>query len=496
MTRLNRHCIQRQIVELAVGAVAEAPALQQQLAGPFWERAVPELEEVFDRVAGPDELLRLDRLELDLGLIDGGDWPSEFRKKLIAELTRSLARFTAASQTDEDAHGGASPRDEPWRQFLFFLAHGRLPWWATAQVGRWNDALSTGSDGDWNALREAILADPRARARLAYSVDDEFLERAIERWTRVPDAARVLEQLTPAHLGTDPRRRWRRGFWMLVLDSVAGGGLRSPVDGRELVADLRMLHAMYDADTAPSSTLAQPGNESREHEGRIRTADNLPEPWRAWWLSLDNAVPFERPAAEPPIDARESKRRAPMDSSLRASAPKKPPLAVEGEAIYLAGAGVVLVHPFLEPLFRERGLLDGKAFRGLEARDRAVQMIGLITFGRVDVQEHDLVLPKVLCGAAIEEPLEPVLLRDDDVAACDALVRAVLQHWTALRSSSPEWLRAQFFLREGKLEEVDSGRRPTIERRAQDVLLARLPWGFGVIVAPWLTDRIFVHWLD
>jgi hypothetical protein len=495
MTRPNRHRIQRQIVELAVGTIAEAPAVQQQLAGAFWDRAVPELEDVFDRAAGPDELLRLDRLELDLGLIGGGDWPSEFRKKLIANLTRSLARFTAASQAHEDGHGG-SPRAEPWRQFLFVLAHGRLPWWATAQVRHWIEVLSTGSDGDWNALRETISSDPRARARLAYAVDDEFLERAIVRWSGVPDAARVLEQLTPAHLGGDRRRQWRRGFWMLVLDSVAGGGLRSSVDGGQLVADLRMLRAMYGTDTGPSSTLPPPDDESGEHEGRFRTVDDLPEPWRAWWLSQDDAAPLERAAAEPPIDARGSKRRAPMDALPRASAPRKARLAVEDEAIYLTGAGVVLVHPFLEQLFRERGLLDGKAFRGLEARDRAVLMIGLITFGRVDVQEHDLVLAKVLCGAAIEEPLEPVPLEDNDVAACDALVRAVLQHWTALRSSSPEWLRAQFFLREGKLEDVDSGRRLTIERRAQDVLLARLPWGFGVVAPPWLTTQVFVHWLD
>ena len=87
-------------------------------------------------------------------------------------------------------------------------------------------------------------------------------------------------------------------------------------------------------------------------------------------------------------------------------------------------------------------------------------------------------------------------LENDDLAACDALLRAVLDHWTALRSSSPEWLRQQFFLREGKLERVDSGYLLTIERRAQDVLLARLPWGCGVVALPWLAERMFVRWLD
>jgi len=496
MTRPNQHRIQRQILELAVGAIAEAPAVQQTLARPFWDSVVPELEEVFDRAAGTDELLRLDRLELDLGRLGGGNWPSEFCKKLIAELTRSLAQFTPVSETDDEDGRGATRRAEPWRQFLFFLTNGRLPWWATAPIGRWNDVLSTRSDADWNALRETVSADSRARARLAYSVDDEFLELAIERWSGVPDAARVLEQLTPAHLGADPRRRWRRGFWMLVLDWVATNGFRSPGGGPQRARDLKMLRAMYDSDIGPSSVPAQPANESREHEGRIRTADDLPEPWRAWWLSQDDTAPLERAATEPRTDARESKRRAPIESSQRASASRKPRLAVEDEVIYLAGAGVILVHPFLELVFRERGLLDGKSFRGLEARDRAVQMMGSITFGRTDVPEHDLVLAKVLCGVSLEEPLEPVLLEDDDLAACEALLRAVLEHWTALRSSSPEWLREQFFLRDGKIEDVDSGRRLTIERRAQDVLLARLPWGFGVVALPWLTEQIFVHWID
>ena len=71
-----------------------------------------------------------------------------------------------------------------------------------------------------------------------------------------------------------------------------------------------------------------------------------------------------------------------------------------------------------------------------------MHLIGLLTFGSVDVPEYELVLAKALCGVALEEPLEPVQLEDDDVAACDALLRAVLEHWTALRSSSPEWLRA------------------------------------------------------
>ena len=468
--------------------------MQQTLARPFWDSVVSELEEVFDRAAGPDQLLRLDRLELDLGTLGGGNWPLEFRKKLIAELTRSFAQVTPVSETDDKGGRGEPRRAEPWRQFLFFLAHGRLPWWATAPLRQWNDVLSTGSDADWNALRETISSDPSARSRLVYSVDDECLDRAIGRWSAVPGAARVMEQLTPSHLRADPRRGWRRGFWVVVLDWVA---TRSPHDGPQLLRDLRMLRAMYESPSARSSTVTQPASEGSGHDGRSRpSASDLPEPWRGWWLSPHDASPSERAATESPAAAGNAQDRAPSVSTPRSRASETTRRAVEDEAIYLSGAGVILVHPFLEQLFRERGLLAGRNFRGLEARDRAVHLIGFLTFGRVEVPEHELVLAKVLCGAALEDPIEPVPLEDDDIAACDALLRAVLGHWTALRSSSPQWLREQFFLREGKLEEVDFGRRLTIERRAQDVLLARLPWGFGVVALPWLTAQMFVHWLD
>lgn len=497
MTRPNRHRIQRQIVELVIGASAEGPAVHKELARPFWDRAVPELEQVFDGAAGPDELLRLDRLEVDLGTIGGGDWPGEFRRKLIAELARSLAQFTAASEADDEDRPSDRRRAEPWRQFLFFLAHGRLPWWGTTPEERWNDLLSKGSDADWNALRETILADPGARSRLVYSVDDELLERAIASWSGVPKAARVLEALTPKRLAADARRQWRRGFWIMVLDCVATGGFRSPRGGLQLLRDLMTLRQMYDPEIGPAAFWRSPGEDGEDGD-RIRAVEDsdLPEPWRGWWLAQGDAAPFERAVPETRADAGPLKGRPPAVPPPRAAAPEKKPRAVEEEAIYLAGAGAILVHPFLEQLFRERGLLEGRSFRGLEARDRAVHLIGFITFGRVEVPEYDLVLAKVLCGVELEEPLEPVQLEDEDVAACDVLLRSVLEHWTVLRSSSPTWLREQFFLREGKLEDVDSGRRLTIERRAQDVLLARLPWGLGVVGLPWLTDRIFVQWLD
>jgi hypothetical protein len=305
----------------------------------------------------------------------------------------------------------------------------------------------------------------------------------------------VLERLTPRPLAADALRQWRRGFWILVLDWVAAGGFRSSRTGPHLLRELMILRDLCDAgqhrraDTPPEDASPRGGRTPAVH-GR-----DLPEPWRGWYLSEDDA-PFERAGSERPSGRDERNARAPGQPFPPARSLLKHSSEAEDEAIYLAGAGIVLVHPFLEQLFQERGLLEGRRFRALEARYRAVHLIGFLTYGRLDVSEHELVLAKALCGLDLEEPLEPVPLDDDDIAGCGALLRAVLEHWTALRSSSPQWLRAQFFLREGKLERVDSGWLLTIERHAQDVLLARLPWGFGVVAPAWMKVQIFVRWLD
>jgi hypothetical protein len=75
------------------------------------------------------------------------------------------------------------------------------------------------------------------------------------------------------------------------------------------------------------------------------------------------------------------------------------------------------------------------------------------------------------------------------------LLGAVLEHWTALRSDSSELLRNEFLQREAKIiiEEFQSTRL-VFERKAQDILLEKLPWNLGVVKIDWRKDLLFVEW--
>ena len=531
-TAANHHRILRQVLELDLDPGVRGPELQEAVARSFWERVVPELVAVFVGAAGLDEILRLDRLEIDLGCFEVTDWEPQFRRRLVEQMARRLAQFRPVPETGNRApEHGESQGPEPLRQFLFFLTHGRLPWWGPKPEKSWPEALLPRFDqAGWTALRQLLRVDPRTRLRLIDHASDTFLASAAEVFADLPETPRVLAHLTPGGLSAPSARQWRRASWTIVLDWVLADGFQS-TRGSELVRDLLQLRDRF------GGLVREGGGPSSRHGAPDRpdgTEDlsSLPQPWREWLKTTqasqrgsqpESARRYSRRTEPGPGEKRplasdlsmecgaqlQGQREAPGQAlgttDARSLAPPfrrdvegRPqfPTPRKDEAIYLEGAGAVILHPFLEELFRGRGLLARRDFRDGTARHRAVHLLGLLSFGREDVPEYELLLAKLLCGLPFEEPLEPTELVDDDRAACDTLLHAVLGHWTALRSGSPDWLRAQFFLREGKLEPVDFGWRLTVERRAQDVLLARLPWGLGVIGLPWMEGRLYVRWTD
>lgn len=491
MAHLNRHRIQRQVVELSLGEGFPTHSTQDVFARAFQEELLPELNAVFDRIADATRLLRLDRMEIDLGTIASSDWRPELRRRLGAELAERLAAYRPEPRAADEAPS-APGAAEPLRQFLYFLRHGRLPWWGEREAAQWGENLSEEMLGS-QALRALLLAESDARWRFIDAFDDARLGSIVARWSGVPHAAELPALLAPANASAQASHRWRRGFWRQVMDAVLENVL--PARGVELLRTLLLARANPhgDSPSAPASTERRGAPDATAPDESL--VDRLPAPWSGWLSEAQRPEMPPEPAHGVRAKAADD-RVIPLASARAKSRETRGPLKQDEEAIYLPGAGAVLLHPFLEMLFRDRGLLAGHDFRDEEARERAVNLLGLLTFGQDQVAEYDLVTAKLLCGFDLERPVSPALFDDDDKRAGDELLGAVLKHWTALRSSSRDWLRAQFFLRDGKLERVDEGFRLTVERRAQDVLISRLPWGLGVIGFPWLKEKIFVHWLD
>jgi hypothetical protein len=164
--------------------------------------------------------------------------------------------------------------------------------------------------------------------------------------------------------------------------------------------------------------------------------------------------------------------------------------------IFVNQSGLVILHPFLQIYFEDVGLLDGDMFRDETAQQTAIYLLHYLATGQTDAPEYELVLPKLLCGWALNEPVtRGQALPETALAEGENMLQAVINYWQVLKSTSPDGLREGFLQREGKLTQMDEGSwRLQVEQKAIDILLGSLPWGLNVVKLPWMESMLMVEW--
>src|SRR5437899_1863875 len=84
----QKHIIKRQIIELTVQGDAEAQRLQAEVSRIYRQRLVPLIDACCTEASHPNQIHRVDRLEIDLGSID----PQRLEEELVAKLMPALRR--------------------------------------------------------------------------------------------------------------------------------------------------------------------------------------------------------------------------------------------------------------------------------------------------------------------------------------------------------------------------------------------------------------------
>jgi len=165
------------------------------------------------------------------------------------------------------------------------------------------------------------------------------------------------------------------------------------------------------------------------------------------------------------------------------------------QRIYVANAGVVIAGPYLPRLFSMLGLTTKGAFTTLDCAHRAVHLIQYIVTGSTATPEPMLVLNKILCGLPVagSVPLE-IDLRTQEKAGIEDMLTAIIAHWKAIGRTSIAGLRESFLQREGRLVFCDDAWRLRVESKCFDMLLDRLPWGYGTVKYPWMKRLLHVDW--
>ncbi len=136
----QQHLIGKTVLELDIGDLADVWSLQEETSRLFQQRAVPEIERLFDRLVSNDQVVRFDQIVIDVGTLDRRVLADEFLSNLLTALNQTLSDAllegrlgdlpTITSQNN-DARGvrRSDRRGADWEVFLYFLQYGRFPWW-------------------------------------------------------------------------------------------------------------------------------------------------------------------------------------------------------------------------------------------------------------------------------------------------------------------------------------------------------------------------------
>ncbi|BAM90275.1 hypothetical protein S58_42900 [Bradyrhizobium oligotrophicum S58] len=554
----QRHAIHRQIVEVTVANAAMAERIGNVVSDVIRDAVTPLLERMFDALTPHAEILRLDRLELDLGRLDLAslqrELPARISAKLPDALRQSAARDQRSGGSSASAQGGRTKPDADAAAMLVithFVATGTLPWWCDGRgrdlVDRAaSEALQRSPASLAHALR-GFVTDPSAMNRLVGHISDATLERIVVALT--PDGADDLRELAllleNISIGDLTPNQTRRARWQGILQAACAGSqpdiVEAALTAMAVAADVPLtsvLAARKDMTATPSSPTAiaarvdelqrlhsAPSRAARSwsqnpvltalHAELLPLAARLPEQDQQAWTDA-----FARLAQTPAGSSYESAlsallqplRQAGLITSVAAerlqarlsrraapaAARRDPRERGELDESHVAmTAGICLLWPFLARFFARLHLLDGNetGFASLVAQQRAVLLLHHLATGERDAPEFALLLPKVLCGLPPFDPCEITEpVTDTEATEAAQLLDAAIAHASCLGTISHAGLRETFLLRQGMLGTRDGAWLLRLERRSADVLLERIPWTLQWLRLPWMQAAMRVEW--
>lgn len=458
------HRIRRQILDLELPREAGAVALQRQAGRVFQEKVLPRLDELFSKIAPADRIVRIDRLEIDLGSLGESNWERNFVERCVEQISRQVTEAASKADANMDENSRVlNPEENALAIFRYFLETGVLPWYARGMALKTLETHTLQAAAERPAaiqqvLLSALQRNESALRRLLWQFSPDFSEKMLEVALGLsPGWLTQAVQLLQSRLGRRLDTAQRLQLYKTLLAEALNNGFSQPPQP-ELLTQLYYRVLTQTAPANEPTGRQQPGPETGP-------PDAQPKP----------------PGAPEPTPSGEKRDKTPF-----------PP-----EGIMVDNAGIILLGVYLPAFFQELKLTDGKVFPTPDDQYRAIHLLHYLATGLEHPEEPALTLPKLLCGLPLEEPV-PLELELSEAGKNESndLLKAAIQNWPALKNTSPDGLRSGFLQRMGHLSRTETQSawllRP--ERLGQDMLLERLPWSISVIKLPWMEEAVQVEW--
>jgi hypothetical protein len=203
----------------------------------------------------------------------------------------------------------------------------------------------------------------------------------------------------------------------------------------------------------------------------------------------------QAPAGIPAHTPAHAPTPAPAPISRPTQMPNDPDAALQGTAIHVANAGMVLIWPFLSRAWQALDLVGEGKFVDDASAQRAAWLLQFAVDEQTAVPEYQLTLNKLLSGIPLQAPIVPEIdVTEQERNLVEQMLTAAISHWKAIGNTSIQGLRETFLQRDGYLSRQEDAWRLHIPKQTFDMLLDKLPWSISTIRLPWMETILRVEW--
>jgi hypothetical protein len=445
-------------IEIEIHCPGEEHALElrQNFSLTFQRQIERSIDEVCSKYSLESENIKIDKLELDLGVFNANSFNNTFANVFAKHFEECLLQKLREISPEEKKDSVKKGNLELLR---FFIHNGRLPWWVDNAVTDLSEVVDQVILYDFKAFVDFLFENrfnEKQWKRVAYQWGDEVVKKIAVSYEELDQS---VGQLTD---------------WLISFQHH----FKRPAESQDMTINVVRVVVENAAQI-----FRNPSSQSILQNLLIR---NIPKFFKEY-----------EPAETLHLHAFINSFFSTMDtgdSGAKPEHPRLPDAPVNDEKHFARQGGIVLLAQYLNAFFKNLNYLQGSHWQDRECQYQAIHLLRFLSTGECESPEYNLILEKLVCGLPIDEPIPLAELTAPEVAEAEALLSSVIEHWDALKNTSIQGLRDSFLKRDCIITKKDGNWRVQVERKTVDVLLDKIPWGYSVIVLPWNDYLIYVEW--
>lgn len=455
------HIIKKQVYEINVAGYTKAINKQNEIQEWNLQFLLPALSHKLDSFSAGDEVVTIEKMELDIGNISENINEKEWVNKIMEQMDQEMSFIK--SNTAPLQEPGIYRKDRlqfAIEQWIFFLVHGYLQ----------DNNLFKDISG---LKKELILIEEREKKDLVKSLNE--LQNSFQALYRIVVSCTSNELFFHLNL-IEPHLS--RIDWINTWQSIE-------FKTKQLYEELNLNDKAFSITNERQKIITGIIAQLLKTSG---SSHYSPSQFRKMADEFSDSFLSERKKEL-------SNKSVDVKSDMKMETLEEYDSEMPSKEMFVLSAGLCLAASFLPGFFKELLLTDGRIFNNETMQQHAIYLLHLLACEDEDATEDKLIIPKLLCGWPLQKAcVNPYPLSEKEIIESQELLKAMIGHWTILKNTSPVGLQQTFLQRNGKLVIDDDRFLLQVEQRSLDVLLEQVPWNFHTIKLPWMKRPLIVEW--